>query len=140
MIREWIAAGAGLAWGITVGSGFLALLSVLDVIPRLVQLTRSQSYLRGYEWALTLGALASTLAEIAHPRFFLSPVLAAFWGLLAGVFVGMVAGALTEVLNVLPILARRLRMQEALPVLVSAMVIGKILGCLINFLFPELSP
>lgn len=140
MIREWIAAGAGLAWGITVGSGFLALLSVLDVIPRLVQLTRSQSYLRGYEWALTLGALASTLAEIAHPRFFLSPVLAAIWGLLAGVFVGMVAGALTEVLNVLPILARRLRMQEALPVLVSAMVIGKILGCLINFLFPELSP
>jgi stage V sporulation protein AB len=140
MGREWLAAGAGLAWGITVGSGFLALLSVLDVLPRLVQLTRSKRYLTYYEWALTTGACASTLVEIFRLQMHLPVWVAGLWGLFAGVFVGMVAGALTEVLNVLPILVRRLQLQEALPVLVSAMVIGKILGCLLNVLFPELSP
>ncbi|MDI3256170.1 MAG: stage V sporulation protein AB [Kyrpidia sp.] len=140
MIHEGLAAGVGLAWGVTVGSGFLALLSVLDVVPRLVQLTRSKGALLAYEWALIAGAFLSTLSEIFPMPMNLSRWVAGLWGLLAGVFVGMVAGALTEVLNVLPIVARRLRLESILPLLVSAMVIGKIMGCLINVLFPELAP
>ncbi|CAB3391846.1 stage V sporulation protein AB [Kyrpidia spormannii] len=140
MVREGMAAAVGLAWGVTVGSGFLALLSVLDVVPRLVQLTRFKGGLLAYQWALIAGAFISTLSEIFPMPMSLSRWMAAAWGLFAGVFVGMVAGALTEVLNVLPILARRLRLERVLPLLVSAMVIGKMMGCLVNFLFPELSP
>jgi stage V sporulation protein AB len=130
----------GFAWGAAVGSGFIALLAALDVIPRLVQLSRSRDCIRLYEWALILGGLSATIVDLFSVSMELPIWTMAVFGLLSGVFVGMLSAALTEVLNVLPILARRFRMQSVIPYLVSAMVIGKIIGSLINFLFPALSP
>ncbi|MNO07833.1 hypothetical protein D3C81_2302000 [compost metagenome] len=50
-----------------------------------------------------------------------------------GIFVGMLAAALTEVLNVLPILAKRLHMQKYLLGLLMAMVFGKVAGSLFEW-------
>lgn len=55
-------------------------------------------------------------------------------GLLAGGFVGMLAGALTEVMNVLPILAKRVGMASYMLWLLMAMVFGKVLGSLLDWL------
>lgn len=54
-------------------------------------------------------------------------------GLFDGIFVGMLAAALTEVLNVLPILAKRLRMTSYLFGLLLAMVFGKVAGSLFDW-------
>ncbi|MMZ69369.1 hypothetical protein D3C76_1689220 [compost metagenome] len=54
-------------------------------------------------------------------------------GLFDGFFVGMLAAALTEVLNVLPILAKRLHMQQYLLGLLLAMVCGKVAGSLFEW-------
>ena len=46
----------GLAGGLAVGAGFVAFLSVLGVIPRLTQLTKTMSLIYWYEWSIVLGA------------------------------------------------------------------------------------
>ena len=53
----------GLAGGMAVGGGFVAFLTVLQVIPRLVQLSGSSKYLPRYEMIVVSGALFWTIAD-----------------------------------------------------------------------------
>jgi stage V sporulation protein AB len=57
-----------------------------------------------------------------------------FVGVLAGCFVGMLAAALTEVINVLPIMAKRLGIDGYMMWLLMAMILGKVIGSLFEWL------
>ncbi|WP_274364451.1 stage V sporulation protein AB [Paenibacillus thermotolerans] len=124
----------GLSSGLAVGSGLVAFLVVLDVIPRLAQITGSAKRGPKLEAAVVLGALYWTCADFFGWRIHLPFVTLAAAGLLIGAFVGCVAAALTEVLNVFPILARRLGMDGYISRLLAAMVLGKVLGSLFEWL------
>lgn len=131
----WLTLGfIGLAGGIAVGSGMVAFLIVLDIIPRLAQLTGSYRQIRLYETAVVAGSLVFTLTDFFEWRYALFPVTAALFGLLAGCFVGMLAAALTEVINVLPILAKRIGMEGYMIWLLMAMIFGKVIGSLIDWM------
>jgi stage V sporulation protein AB len=136
---EWIggicAAIVGFSGGIAVGGGMVALLVVLDIIPRLAQMTRSPySRHRFFESAVIFGVLFATLADFLGWGIRTVPLAAAAVGLFSGLFVGMLAGALTEVLNVLPIMAKRLGLKDAIVWLVMAMALGKVAGSLFDWL------
>jgi stage V sporulation protein AB len=124
----------GLAGGLAVGSALVAFLVVLDLIPRLAQITRTGSRIHWYEGAVVSGALFWTITDFFHIHFWFSPIGTGVIGIFAGAFVGMLAAALTEVLNVLPILAKRLHMGNYIVWLLMAMVFGKVLGSLFDWL------
>ncbi|SFP25329.1 stage V sporulation protein AB [Salibacterium halotolerans] len=124
----------GISGGLAVGSGFVAFISVLGIIPRLVQLTGTKSAVRSYELAVTGGGVFGTIAVLHPIRFSLPGLLTVPVGLAAGIFVGMLAAALTEVLNVFPILAKRVGMEHNVMSLVMAIVLGKIAGSLFHWL------
>jgi stage V sporulation protein AB len=125
----------GLAGGLAVGSGFVAFLTVLGIIPRLTQLTKTMKMIRWYEWAVVLGALAGGLASLQDIVLFLSKYTLIPLGLAAGVFFGLLAAALTEVLNVLPILAKRVGVDGKITILLMAIVLGKIFGSLFHWIY-----
>ncbi|NWL87362.1 MULTISPECIES: stage V sporulation protein AB [unclassified Paenibacillus] len=123
----------GFAGGVAVGAGVIALFIVLDMIPRLAQITRTFDKVHWYEGAMVSGSFLGTIADfwnwkIAGPWAFSGVV-----GLFNGIFIGMLAAALTEVLNVLPIIAKRLHMQRYLFGLLLAMVFGKVAGSLFEW-------
>jgi len=124
----------GLASGLAVGSGFVAFLVVLDVIPRLAQITSSTSRGADLELAVVTGVVFWTVADMFDFSLRAPLWIAALVGLLTGGFIGTVAAALTEVLNVFPILAKRLGMETRLHWLLAAMVLGKVLGSLFEWL------
>ena len=124
----------GFAGGIAVGAGVIALFIVLDMIPRLAQITRTFDKVHWYEGAMVSGSFIGTIADfwnwkIAGPWLFSGVV-----GLFNGIFIGMLAAALTEVLNVLPILAKRLGIVHYMFGLLMAMVLGKVTGSLFDWL------
>ncbi|MDD9267576.1 stage V sporulation protein AB [Paenibacillus sp. GCM10023248] len=125
----------GLAGGIAVGSGMVAFLVVLDIIPRLAQITRSFSKIHAYEGAVVIGSLVFTWVDFSDWRMRLFPAGTALVGLFAGCFVGMLAAALTEIINVLPILAKRVGMGSYMILLLMAMIFGKVIGSLFEWLF-----
>lgn len=125
----------GLAGGFAVGGGFVAFLTVLGIIPRLTQLSKTGSCIRLYEWAVVLGALAGTWFSLGNGSFSLHSFFLIPIGLAAGMFVGMLAAALTEVLNVLPILAKRVGIDEKIIILLMALVLGKICGSLFHWIY-----
>ncbi|WP_201318791.1 stage V sporulation protein AB [Paenibacillus sp. EPM92] len=137
-MTEWagglVLAFIGLAGGLAVGSGMVAFLVVLDIIPRLAQITRSYRHMRRYEGAVVIGSLFFTFTDFFEWTYGLFPMAAAFFGLFAGCFVGMLAAALTEVINVLPILAKRIGMEAYMIWLLMAMIFGKVLGSIIDWI------
>lgn len=125
----------GIAGGIAVGSGMVAFLIVLDIIPRLAQITRSRRFLQRYEEAVIAGSLLFTVTDYVSFELEITPLIAGIFGLFAGCFVGLLAAALTEVINVLPILAKRIRLEAYIIWLLMAMIFGKIAGSLFEWLF-----
>lgn len=123
----------GIAGGIAVGGGVIALFVVLDMIPRLAQLTGSYEKVHWYEGAMVCGSLFGTVSDFWNWKIASGPVVVTAVGLFDGIFVGMLAAALTEVLNVLPILAKRLHMTSYLFGLLMAMVFGKVAGSLFDW-------
>jgi stage V sporulation protein AB len=124
----------GFSGGLAVGSGFVAFLAVLGVIPRLTQLSKTFQFIRGYEWSVVFGAVFASIAGLNNLSFGLPGMLLIPIGLACGIFVGMLAAALTEVLNVLPILAKRIGIQEKILILLMAIVFGKIVGSLFHWI------
>lgn len=125
----------GLASGLAVGSGFVAFLTVLGIIPRLTQLSKTQKMIQQYEWAVVIGALTGVAISIRDPILGISAYFLIPLGLTGGVYVGMLAGALTEVLNVLPILAKRIRLDEEIIYLIMAIVLGKVAGSIFQWVY-----
>lgn len=124
----------GLAGGLAVGSGFVAFIVIFDIIPRLAQLSRAYSYASWFEVSLISGAVFCTIADFWDWRMHLFPLGAVWIGAFAGMFIGMFAGALTEVLNVLPILAKRLHIGDFMIWLLMSMVVGKVVGSLFDWI------
>lgn len=124
----------GLAGGLAVGGGMVSFLIVLDIVPRLAQMTRSFDRVHWFEAAMVAGVLFWTFADFLGWEIRVAPLIASVFGLLAGCFIGMLAGALTEVLNVLPIMAKRLGLGDCIVWLLMAMVLGKVAGSLFEWI------
>lgn len=124
----------GFSTGVLVGGGYVALLIVLGVIPRAIQLLNYNRFISFVIPALLLGVLSGTYLSFTkeatnNPAFFLL-----FWGLFHGIFNGMIAAALVEILNVFPLLSRRLFLKDYMHSLLMALVFGKIIGSLVQWL------
>ena len=125
----------GLAGGFSVGAGYVAFLTVLGIIPRLTQLSKTMKLVHSYEWAVVLGAIVGTVAILQEPHLHFPSFILIGLGLAGGIFVGMMAAALTEVLNVWPILAKRIGFEDKIVILMMALALGKVFGSLFQWIY-----
>lgn len=134
LIIDFLEIIIGLAGGLAVGAGFVGFLSVLGIIPRLIQLTKSDSLLKVYTACVIAGTLFGTYLSFADIAWNQPVFLLVIWGGFHGIFIGMLAAALTEVLNVFPILSKRIGLEPYLLWLLMAIVFGKIAGSLFQWM------
>lgn len=125
----------GFSSGLLVGSAFIALLVVLGVIPRMIQLMQYERFISYLVSALLLGALSGTYLTFTEQSAHYHRFLLLGLGLFQGIFNGMLAAALVEVLNVFPLLSRRLRLDNYMLALLMALVFGKVLGSLFQWIY-----
>lgn len=125
----------GFSTGLIVGAAYVALLIVLGVIPRMVQLVKYKRFVSYVTIALILGVLTGTYLSFTNESTNYLRVVLLFWGLFHGIFIGMVAAALVEVLNVFPLLSRRLHLEKYLLALLMALVFGKVIGSLFQWIY-----
>lgn len=124
----------GLSSGCLVAAGTFAFIAAIGIVPRMAKRTQTQRFVRVYEDAIVLGGVWGTTAMFIDYRFPDVPFLIGAYALCTGIFVGVLAMALTEVLNVVPIMLRRARLTKGLPWLVLAFALGKMVGSLAYFL------
>jgi len=136
MIKHAASVFIGFASGLVLAGAVYAFITVVGVVPRLAQKTRTQQHIKTYESALLIGGLLGVVAVLFEPTVHLGGVVLVVIGLSAGVFIGCLAMGLAEVLNVIPILSRRIRLQRGLFYIVLGIAIGKFAGALLYFLVP----
>ena len=124
----------GAASGVLVSAGVFAFIAAIGIVPRMAWRTGTRQYIRLYEDAIVLGGLWGTTAMFVDYRLPSWGWLTVLFSLLSGVFVGVLAMALTEVLNVMPILMRRARLTKGLPWIILAFALGKVIGSLAYYL------
>lgn len=125
----------GFSSGVIIGAAFVALLTVLGVIPRLIQLSRSKHLVNVYGISVMLGVLFGTYLSFTTITSKQNGLVLIVWGLFHGIFNGMLAAALVEILNVFPLLSKRVHLEKHLTLLVTALVLGKVVGSLFQWIY-----
>jgi stage V sporulation protein AB len=123
----------GFSGGIAVGGGFIAFLAILGIIPRLTQLSKTKKLLKVYGACVIIGSLFGTFLSFTSISWDQPYVLLIIWGGFHGIFNGMLAAALTEILNVFPLLSKRIGMKQYLLWFLMAIVFGKVCGSLFQW-------
>lgn len=121
--------------GSAVSAGFVAFITMLGIFDKLGEQTKSGRQIHVIETMIISGVTVGNAAYLFGLRV---PVgLAGFciFNLFGGLFIGCLAGALAETLQVMPILSRRLNIRTWLPYVIAAAALGKALGCAWQILF-----
>lgn len=124
----------GFASGVVVAAGTFAFIAAIGIVPRMAQRTNTKRYIPLYEDVILLGGLFGCLMSCMDWKLGLQGIPALVHALLCGIFVGVLAMALAEVLNVIPILMRRVRLKKGITWFVVSFAFGKLLGSLLYFL------
>lgn len=124
----------GISGGITVGSAIAAFFTLLKFVPRVVQITETNEHIVVYEYAMLLGAVTGSLLFYIDFNLSLSPLPVILIGGLCGIFLGLFTSALAEVLNVIPVFAKKFKLKGELLYIIIALILGKVAGSLFFFL------
>ena len=149
--RYLFLAVVGLCSGLFVSGGVFTVLLSVGLIPRFAGKTNTANRIFFYEemviWGLLFGTICSVFLEqlpigqMLVERNFISEAGLVKWGtiflvvfgLFAGVFVGSLAIAIAEMLDSIPIFARRIGFRKGLGFGMTTIAIGKICGSIIYF-------
>ncbi|CDQ39751.1 MULTISPECIES: stage V sporulation protein AB [Virgibacillus] len=135
LLSNFIEVIIGFSAGIAVGAGYVAFITVLGIVPRLIQLSKTEMFLNIYTACILFASIFGTYLSFTNSTWNYSVIFLAIWGLLQGIFNGMLAAALTEVLNVFPILYKRIGVDKHMLWLLMAIVFGKIAGSLFQWIY-----
>lgn len=120
--------------GIVVGNGIGAFVTLLNIVPRLAQLTSTGRHLKKYKLSLVLGMFIYSIIYFYDISFKLNEYACIILGTFYGMFVGIFASALAETLNVLPVLSKKFDVYDYLAYIALAIAMGKVTGSLFNWL------
>ncbi len=125
----------GLVFGISVASGSFALAVKLGIVPTMAQKSTTAKHIMTYENAIILGGICGNILSVfTSIKLPLGHIFLAVYGLGAGIFVGCMAVALAEIINVFPILYRRTKLKTGLPWVIGMVALGKMSGALYYFI------
>lgn len=124
----------GLSSGIMVGSGVIALLILVGIIPRMSQISNTRSFVNFYEKILVIGTFLGALISIQNIHLSIGKIGVLVFGLAYGVFVGFLSSGLAEILDYIPIVSRRLKIPTLyLKYIIISLLIGKVIGSFIGW-------
>ncbi len=127
----------GFSSGIAIAGGVFSFIAIIGIVPRMAHKTGTIDYIKIYEKAIITGGILGSVDLYYKFRLPLGSFGAVAVGLAMGVFVGVLAMALAEVLNVIPVFMKRGKFTKCLSVFVAAMALGKLTGGLIYYTIPN---
>ncbi|MDO5156010.1 MAG: stage V sporulation protein AB [Eubacteriales bacterium] len=139
----------GLSAGFVTAAAFVAFIAMLGIFPKIAAKTKTAKECILYENCLIYGILLSTLFQFFvvfdHAGYSSSP-LSPQWlgilflcllGLFGGIYIGFLIGGLSEVLNVIPIYARKAHIQKWIVFIIFFLAAGKACFSILQFIVIE---
>lgn len=124
--------------GGAISAGYVAFITLLGVFEKLAEKYKADKYARVIETLIIVGVTLGNLVFLFEWNIRIGLAALLIFNLLGGVFIGCLAGALAETLQVFPILSRRFQVRDYLPYVLIAAALGKAIGCALQLLyFPQ---
>ena len=127
-LRTVVYYAVGISFGAAVAAGLFAFITTVGVVTRLAAGTKTAKHVMLYETVAVVGVTMANLVDLFQVGFSAGIVFRAVCGLFFGVFVGCLAAALAEVVNVFPVMTRRIKLKVGMAYLVLAFALGKGFG------------
>lgn len=121
--------------GSAIAAGYVAFITLLGVFQKLIEKYKAAKYIKIVETAIIAGVTFFNLVSLFNLSLPFGIWGLSIFNILGGIFVGCLAGALAETLNIFPILSRRFKIRTWLPYVLIAAGIGKAIGSIIQLLF-----
>lgn len=143
---------AGVSYGFLAAAGVFTVLAAVGLVPRFASKTHTAGKVILYEEAVIFGTISGAVLSIfsrycqfgawwqeQFPDYqgllnLIGGLWQAVFGLFAGMFIGCLALAIAEMLDSIPILARRISFRHGIGLAVLSMAAGKLCGSLVYFL------
>lgn len=124
----------GFSGGAVVGSGVVALLTLLGIVPRLCQVSNTFNYIKFYELILIIGCIFGSIFSLFNIRFNFGTSSIIITGITYGIFIGFLSSSLAEVLDYIPVVSRRLKIAtQYTKYIIFSLLIGKTLGSFLGW-------
>lgn len=151
MLKYLLLAFAGASFGALSSSGVFTVLVAIGLVPRFAGKTHTSRYVLLYEEMVVLGTIAGCVVSIFPEYLQLgrylrenAPQWSGAWdvlgniamlagGVFCGMFVGCLALAIAEMLDSIPIFARRVSLRHGTGIVILSIAIGKLVGAIIYF-------
>ena len=151
LIRQLLLIVTGASYGLLSAAGVFTVLVAVGLIPRFAGKTHTARYVLFYEEMVIFGTLTGAVLSVFsrycqfgawwQQRFpqYLNVLqgIGIFWqaafGLFSGMFIGCLALAIAEMLDSIPILARRISFRHGIGLAILSIAIGKVCGSLLYF-------
>ena len=152
ILRKLFLLFLGCTYGFLSAAGVFTVLAAVGLVPRFAGRTHTANRVWIYEemviWGTLFGCFVSVFEEECQifewlvgkaPEkawlwHFAGSFLLSFMGLFAGMFVGCLALAIAEMLDSIPILARRIKFHGGIFFVIFSMALGKLAGALFYFM------
>ncbi len=126
----------GVGSGVVISTAILAFIVAIGIIPRLVEKTNTRSHFLAIGTAAVLGSSVGSSFSLYDFYIPLPKVLIALLALCIGMFIGCLAVALAEVLNVMPIAKRRIHFVKGIRLILLCFALSKLVGSLLYWFHP----
>ena len=160
ILEQILLAVLGVSAGFGVSGGVFTTLIAIGLVPRFAGKTHTAKHIFLYEEMVVFGTLTGGIVTVFLPfikvyRWFgdsltlkgmfyeglsaggwypiAGTLILLIYGLFAGIFVGCLAIAIAEMLDSIPIFARRSKFRHGIGIAILCMALGKTLGSLIYF-------
>lgn len=134
IIRNIILGFIGITSGAMVAAGLFAFITLIGVVERMAARSKTNKYVLLYEDMVLFGAICGNILSIFQFDFRIGTWILIVYGFFTGIFVGCLSVALAEVVKVIPVFAKRIKLRYGLPFVILAFAIGKFLGALYQFM------
>ena len=153
-LKQIFLAVCGLSFGLLASAGVFTVLISVGLIPRFAGKFHVAKKVFVLEEAVVFGTLAGSFFSVFHKygeigkwvqarQLFgsdttmiwqcIGSIFLCAFGLFAGIFVGCLALAIAEMLDSIPIFARRIGFRHGIGLAIAATALGKLIGSLIYF-------
>ncbi len=125
----------GISFGAAVAAGLFAFLVTVGVMTRLAAGTKTARYVMLYETVAIFGVGIANAVDLFRIPLTDGPAWRTLCGLSCGVFVGCLAAALAEVVNVFPVMMRRIKLRLGMLYIILSFAVGKGFGAWYQLLY-----
>lgn len=146
MLLKILLSFAALCAGLIIAMGVFSVLIAIGLVPRFAGKTNTANHIFLYENLIVAGIILGTFTSIYMDSFSVSKwfgtasalhiigsVFLALYGIFTGIFVGCLAVAIAEMLDAIPIFARRISFEKGIGFAIFAVAIGKLFGALLYY-------